>query len=130
VWLQIAGHIGYMTATQPLFIAFATPFIITLIILIELFTRISRTLQQLDSLAASPVLSQYSELITGCGLATVRSAGVRRYWRDRFFTALDDWVQIFTLSRQVCNMCVLLFIYLFILFYLFLFFFLNIVDYL
>ncbi|KAK2954768.1 Multidrug resistance-associated protein [Blattamonas nauphoetae] len=89
--IGVVGQIVVIGVSTPFFLAIGLPALAVYFVLCILYTRASRNLQRLDSIARSPVLSLYSEIVNGAGLSTIRAFHLEDVWREKYYNTLDKW---------------------------------------
>ncbi|KAK2945436.1 Multidrug resistance-associated protein [Blattamonas nauphoetae] len=100
LWIGVIGQIVIVGVDTPIFLAFGIPVLILYLLILLMYSRVSRNLQRLESIARSPVISLFSETISGAGLTTIRSYGREEQWKERFHNVNDHWTTIFQLYRH------------------------------
>ncbi|KAK2946055.1 Multidrug resistance-associated protein [Blattamonas nauphoetae] len=100
LWIGVIGQIVIVGVDTPVFLAFGIPVLILYLLILLMYSRVSRNLQRLESIARSPVISLFSETISGAGLTTIRSYGREEQWKERFHNVNDFWTTIFQLYRH------------------------------
>ncbi|KAK2949702.1 Multidrug resistance-associated protein [Blattamonas nauphoetae] len=100
MWVGLIGQIVIIGVDTPWFLAIGIPVLVLYIILLLLYSPFSRNLQRLESIARSPVLSHFSESVTGAGLTTIRSYGREEEWKEKFYTVNDELSVPFMLFRE------------------------------
>ncbi|KAK2950278.1 Multidrug resistance-associated protein [Blattamonas nauphoetae] len=89
--IGVVGQIVVVGVSTPFFLAIGLPALVVYYVVCILYNRASRNLQRLDSIARSPVLSLYSEIVNGAGLSTIRAFHLEDVWRDKYYSTLDKW---------------------------------------
>ncbi|KAK2941716.1 Multidrug resistance-associated protein [Blattamonas nauphoetae] len=89
--IGVVGQIVIVSIQNIFFLCIGIPILVVFYIITKVYMRAARNLQRLDSIARSPVISLYSEVISGAGLSTIRAFGLEDVWKAKFYTALDDW---------------------------------------
>ncbi|KAK2954114.1 Multidrug resistance-associated protein [Blattamonas nauphoetae] len=89
--IGVIGQIVIVSIQSPFFLCIGIPALIAYYVIAVLYKRTARNVQRLDSIARSPVISLFSEIISGAGLSTIRAFGLEEVWRQRYYKALDNW---------------------------------------
>ncbi|KAK2945606.1 Multidrug resistance-associated protein [Blattamonas nauphoetae] len=89
--IGVVGQIVIVAIQSAFFLFIGIPALIVYYIIASVYKRAARNLQRLDSIARSPVISLYSEIISGAGLSTIRAFGLEDVWKAKYYNALDDW---------------------------------------
>ncbi|KAK2944354.1 Multidrug resistance-associated protein [Blattamonas nauphoetae] len=100
LWVVMIGQIVIIAVDTPWFLAIGIPVLLLYWLLLQFYARVSRNLQRLESIARSPVLSHFSETITGAGLTTIRSYGREAEWKQKFEKVNDEMTVPFMLFRE------------------------------
>ncbi|KAK2942132.1 Multidrug resistance-associated protein [Blattamonas nauphoetae] len=100
MWVGLIGQVVIVGVDTPWFLYIGIPVIVLYVILLILYSRVSRNFQRIESIARSPVLSHFSETISGAGLTTIRSYGREEEWKEKFFEVNDDMSVPFMLFRE------------------------------
>ncbi|KAK2947791.1 Multidrug resistance-associated protein [Blattamonas nauphoetae] len=90
-WIAMFGQLIIIGLQTPIFLAVGLPILLVLLVILVLYTKTARDIQRLDGIARSPVMTLYSESISGAGLVTIRAYHQQDVWRKRFFDAVDQW---------------------------------------
>ncbi|KAA6386814.1 MAG: putative ABC transporter C family member 5 [Streblomastix strix] len=88
----IIGFVGQVVVAavgSPIILSVGIPAIITYYIISKLYSRAGRNFQRMESISKSPIVSLYSETITGAGLSTIRAFKLEDIWRDKFYRLND-----------------------------------------
>lgn len=86
--------------STPQFLYIGLPAIGMFLLILYIYSGPSRNLQRMDSIARSPVISIFTETITGAGLATIKSYHLQDEWRRRFNEVNDEWSARRVLFRE------------------------------
>ncbi|KAK2942507.1 Multidrug resistance-associated protein [Blattamonas nauphoetae] len=89
--IGVVGQIVIVGVSTPIFHAIGLLALVVYFVLCILYNRAARNLQRLDSIARSPVLSLYSEMVNGAGLSTIRAFHLEDVSRDKYCNTLDKW---------------------------------------
>ncbi|KAK2959609.1 Multidrug resistance-associated protein [Blattamonas nauphoetae] len=100
MWVGLVGQIVVIVIDTAWFLAIGIPILVLYILVLMLYARVSRNLQRLESISRSPVLSHFSETITGAGLTTIRSYGREEEWKEKFNELNDEWTTRFVLFSE------------------------------
>ncbi|KAA6355765.1 MAG: putative Multidrug resistance-associated protein, partial [Streblomastix strix] len=84
-------QIVIVAVDTPFFLYIGLPTLIIFFIVMKIYSRASRNLQRLEAISRSPVLSHFSETVSGAGLSTIRSYQLEKDWAKKFEQLNDDW---------------------------------------
>ncbi|KAA6400152.1 MAG: ABC transporter: Multidrug resistance-associated protein, ATP binding protein, partial [Streblomastix strix] len=90
-WLSLIGQIVIVAVDTPFFLYIGLPTLIIFFIVMKIYSRASRNLQRLEAISRSPVLSHFSETVSGAGLSTIRAYQLEKDWAKKFEQLNDDW---------------------------------------
>ncbi|KAH7820908.1 putative Multidrug Resistance Associated Protein (MRP) [Monocercomonoides exilis] len=100
MWLALIGQVVIVAVDTPFFLAIGLPGLVVYYLVLTVYSRASRNLQRLESMSRSPVLSHFSETVTGAGLSTIRTYKLEDAWRDKFYKLNDEWNVRFIVFRE------------------------------
>ncbi|KAH7820854.1 putative Multidrug Resistance Associated Protein (MRP) [Monocercomonoides exilis] len=100
MWLGLVGQVVIVAVDTVFFLAIGLPALVVYYVILSIYSRASRNLQRLESMSRSPVLSVFSETVSGAGLSTIRSYHLEERWRERFYGLNDEWNVRFVLFRE------------------------------
>ncbi|KAH7821298.1 putative Multidrug Resistance Associated Protein (MRP) [Monocercomonoides exilis] len=100
MWLGLIGQVVIVAVDTVFFLAIGLPALVVYYIILQIYSNASRNLQRLESMSRSPVLSLFSETVSGAGLSTIRSYHLEETWRQRFYALNDEWNVRFVLFRE------------------------------
>ena len=90
-WFTIVGHLLIVTVDEPMTLSVAAVALFSFVLLLTLYSPAARNCQCLEYMSASPVLSVFSECLSGGGLSTIRTFHLEDYWRHKFHRLTDEW---------------------------------------
>ncbi|KAA6384229.1 MAG: putative ABC transporter [Streblomastix strix] len=90
-WINLIGQIVIIAVDTPFFLYIGLPTILIFFILMKIYSRASRNLQRLEAISRSPMLSHFSETVSGAGLSTIRSYNLEKDLEKKFEKLNDDW---------------------------------------
>ncbi|KAK2950395.1 Multidrug resistance-associated protein [Blattamonas nauphoetae] len=100
---DLLGQIVIVSINTPFFLFVGLPVLVVYFIILIVFQRSSRNLMRQNSMARSPVISLYSQILSGAGLTTLRNYNLQGVWRKRFHKALDHWTTLTVLFSEGKN---------------------------
>ncbi|KAA6330900.1 MAG: hypothetical protein EZS28_053443 [Streblomastix strix] len=71
MWISLIGQIIIVSIDTVWFLIIGGPSLLLFFLLMLLYGRAARNLQRLEAISHSPVLSHFSETVTGAGLSTI-----------------------------------------------------------
>ncbi|KAA6367717.1 MAG: ABC transporter: Multidrug resistance-associated protein, ATP binding protein, partial [Streblomastix strix] len=89
MWIMMVGQIIIISVDTVWFLAIGLPSLLLFFLMMLFYGRAARNLNRLESISRSPVLSHFSETITGAGLSTIRAYHLENDW-IRKFDELND----------------------------------------
>ncbi|KAA6391444.1 MAG: ABC transporter: Multidrug resistance-associated protein, ATP binding protein [Streblomastix strix] len=84
MWIMLIGQIIIITIDTVWFLAIGIPALF-------LYGRAARNLQRLEAISRSPVMSHFSETVTGAGLSTIRAYNLAQTYIRKFEELNDRW---------------------------------------
>ncbi|KAA6370904.1 MAG: putative Multidrug resistance-associated protein [Streblomastix strix] len=91
MWIMLVGQIIIIAIDTVWFLAIGLPALVLFFLLMLLYGRAARNLHRLEAISRSPVLSHFSETVTGAGLSTIRAYHLEDDWRKKFEDLNDLW---------------------------------------
>ncbi|KAA6358777.1 MAG: putative ABC transporter C family member 5, partial [Streblomastix strix] len=91
LWLGIVGQIVIVSVDTPWFLPFGLIVTAFFYFMMVLYRRAARNIMRLSAMSRSPVLSHFSETVTGAGLSTIRAYNLERKWLKKFEKVVDKW---------------------------------------
>ncbi|KAK2958232.1 Multidrug resistance-associated protein [Blattamonas nauphoetae] len=89
--VALVGQIVIVGVWTPWFLPLGVVILVVFGVLLVLHSRAARDLRQLDLKAHTRVVSEWSEMISGSGMAMMRVYDLSELWREKFFATLDNW---------------------------------------
>ncbi|KAA6401149.1 MAG: putative Multidrug resistance-associated protein [Streblomastix strix] len=100
LWLGLIGQIVIVSIDTVWILALGLPTLVVFYIVMKIYSRASRNLQRLEAISRSPVLSHFSETVTGAGLSTIRAYHLENIWKQKFENLNDEWSIRFILFNE------------------------------
>ncbi|KAA6392071.1 MAG: putative ABC transporter C family member 3 [Streblomastix strix] len=88
---SLIGQIIIIAIDTPFFLYIGLPTLLIFYFVMKIYSRASRNLQRIEAISRSPVLSHFSETVTGAGLSTIRAYNLEKEWEQKFEKLNDDW---------------------------------------
>ncbi|KAK2956617.1 Multidrug resistance-associated protein [Blattamonas nauphoetae] len=88
---NLCGQTVIVALDTPLFTAIGGTAVVFFCLLLIFYVRAARELQRIELISRSPVVSHFSQTLSGTGLSAIRSFKQEDSWKESFANKLDDW---------------------------------------
>ncbi|KAK2945813.1 putative ATP-binding cassette sub-family C member 5 [Blattamonas nauphoetae] len=90
-WIQMIGQIVIVATDTLWFVPVGLGSLLLYFGLLFIYARAARSIQRLDSISRSPVLSVYTETVSIGGISMIRTYHAEDHWRNKFYAMNDKW---------------------------------------
>ncbi|KAA6398603.1 MAG: putative ATP-binding cassette sub-family C member Sur, partial [Streblomastix strix] len=90
MWLGLLMQIIVISIDTVWFLLIGIPTLIVFYIIMLIYSRASRNLTRLAAMSSSPIISHFSETVSGAGLSTIRAYHLEEQWKKRFADLNDE----------------------------------------